>query len=385
MQLASRGSRVASFAVVLAVSLVTSIRFATTGAQTTDAPVADALDRYEVGEFDPAVRMLQGTLLRAGWFLTQTDAWIAATAPDDRARRTIIAAAFAIDVAWTANQSFSFVGSRWLDPDQAPRPPDPLTSPLFFPTAMGAIVPWAVGVWPEESPSLALDAAWWPAALGLLQQTGHWTKVRDLIARARVRAPSPRWRMVETVARVSRDVPAPRPDGRRDAVLFEEPLGSGALKRASAAVAAFDALRDDPDLGAEADLRAGHLEMRRRHWAEAFRRFDRARARTTDEFLIATASYFEGWVHEHEHRVADAIGAYRRAHAIAPTMRTVATLLAAQLYLTDARAEAYPILEAGLNADPAPVDWLIVLERADARFVPQHLVELRTALRRMLR
>jgi hypothetical protein len=49
--------------------------------------------------------------------------------------------------------------------------------------------------------------------------------------------------------------------------------------------------------------------------------------------------------------------------------------------MTEARAEAYVILDRGLNADPAPLDLLLVLERGDARFVPVYLHDLREALR----
>jgi hypothetical protein len=59
----------------------------------------------------------------------------------------------------------------------------------------------------------------------------------------------------------------------------------------------------------------------------------------------------------------------------------VSTLLAAQLFMTDARTEAYESLDRGLNADPAPLDLLLVLERGDARFVPARIQALREALR----
>lgn len=373
--------RVSFLAVAMAACLATSLQVAPGRAQVADPPVADALDRYEAGDFAAAVQMLADGRMRAGSFLPQCDAWIAASQPAEHVRRQIVAAAFAIDLVWTTTQNPSVTGFRRLDYDQAPVKSDPALSPLFFPTAIGAVVPWAIGQMPDAGSSAAVDTAWWPAAVGLLQQGAYWTKVHQNLARAQARAPGPRWRLIQAIALAYATVPPPRPEARRDDVLFEEPAGARALKHALEAIAVFDALQDDPALAAEADLRAGYLQMRRRQWAEAVRRFERTRARTTDPFLIATASYFEGWVHEHEHRAADAVAAYRRAHVIVPAMRTVSTLLAAQLYLTDARAEAYPMLESALNADPPPVDLLLVLERGDARLVPQYLAALREALR----
>jgi len=368
-------------AVAVVASLAAPTHVAPAPGQGSDPPIADALDLYAAGDYDAAIRLLKAGHTRAGAFVQQSDEWIAASLPAERTRRQIIAAAFAIDLVWTTTQDPSIAGSRRLDADKAGVHTDPLLSPLVFWSAIGAVVPWAMGQMPNTRSSPPIDAAWWPAAMGLLQHGGYWTKVGQALARAKARAPGPRWRLIEAVARAYVLAPPPRPEGRRDDVLFEEPAGSAALKHASETIAIFDALLDDPVVAAEAELRAGYVEMRRRHWAEAVRRFDRARTGTTDKFLVATACYFEGWVHEHEHRVAEAVAAYRRAHAIAPDMRTVSTLLAAQLYLTDDRAEAYPLLESALNADPPPVDLLLVLERGDARLVPGYLAALREALR----
>jgi hypothetical protein len=50
------------------------------------------------------------------------------------------------------------------------------------------------------------------------------------------------------------------------------------------------------------------------------------------------------------------------------------------LYLRNERTEAYAVLDQALNARPAPVDLLVMVERADARFVPDWLASIRKAL-----
>jgi tetratricopeptide (TPR) repeat protein len=343
-----------------------------------DLPVAGALDLYSTGDYDGALKLLPGARIRAKEFIDKANAWIdAAPADADRSRRRVVATTFAIDLM---SQNLGLRDSRRPDADKSAFKGDSSLAPMFFPSAIAAIVPWALDAMSKTSPRASIDSAWWPAALGLLQQGSFWTRTGNELPRARVRAPSSRWRLIGTLVEISDRVDPPRMESRRDDVLFLEPNGAAALKHASEAIVWLDALRNDPQLAPEIDLRAGYLEMRRRHWTEAMLRFERASLHTTDQFILATASYFEGWTHEQNRRTADAIQAYRRAHEYAPAMRNVSTLLAAQLYATGARDEAYSILERGLASNP-PEDLLLMLERGDARFLPQYLTELRRALR----
>jgi hypothetical protein len=61
-------------------------------------------------------------------------------------------------------------------------------------------------------------------------------------------------------------------------------------------------------------------------------------------------------------------------------MRNLATRLSALLFLRNERADAYAILDAALNARPAPLDLLVALERADGRFVSEWLASIRRDL-----
>ena len=100
----------------------------------------------------------------------------------------------------------------------------------------------------------------------------------------------------------------------------------------------------------------------------------------TEPFLIAVAEYFRGWLFEQIARPADAIVAYRRALELAPRTRSVATLLAAQLFLANERVEAYRILDDAFKAEPEPIDLVVQFERGLARLLPEYLARLREAL-----
>ncbi len=63
-------------------------------------------------------------------------------------------------------------------------------------------------------------------------------------------------------------------------------------------------------------------------------------------------------------------------------MRNLTTRLAALLYLRGERSESHELQGAALSARPALTDLMFVLDKADARFVPEQLASIRKALER---
>jgi len=230
-----------------------------------------------------------------------------------------------------------------------------------------------------------LERRLWLTAIGLAEDGHAWRRLeRDIQPLARRRLPNePRMHLAEVLAGTNLDLGPLRLRtslSGRD-VLRNEPMGSSATRPIPGAIRAFEPLLADASLAGEVELRIGYLELRRRNWSAALARFDAARSRASEPTLRAAADYFAGWVSEQLDRPDDAIAAYRRAVTIAPTMRNLATRLSALLYLRNERTEAYSVLDTALNARPASMDLMVVMERADARFVPEWLTSIRQALK----
>jgi tetratricopeptide (TPR) repeat protein len=224
----------------------------------------------------------------------------------------------------------------------------------------------------------------WLTAVSIAEDGHAWHRLKsEILPLARQRLPDePRLRLAEILARTNADLGSLR-EGigltRTSNVLKIEQLGSAA-GRIPQAIHAFEPLLGDTAFGGEIELRIGYLELRRGKWLDALARFDSARLKVTEPTLLAAVDYFAGWVYEQQGLEDRAITAYRRALVFAPTMRDLATRLSALLYLHNQREEAYAVLDQALNARPAPIDLLVAVERADARFVPDWLVSLRRAL-----
>ena len=341
--------------------------------------VRDAVALYARGDFSAAVRDLNTQGLKVAPFTGALDEWIATGDPNGLQQRRKVAAAFAIDASWAATRA---TWNNWEPGDSGQRKPE--LESLSEVSSQGLVAQWAVQQLPLTGVSDSLERMLWLSAIGLTEDSRGWHRLdREILPRARKRIPDePRVRLAEVLARTNQDLLLLRRMyfWSRD-ILRKETLGSSSTRPIPGAIRAFEPLLADPALSGEVELRIGYLELRRNSWSPALMRFDAARSKATDLTLRATADYFAGWVAEQLDREDDAIASYRRALAIAPTMRNLATRLSALLYLRNERAEAYALLDSALNARPAPIDLMVQMERGDARLVPGWLASIREALK----
>jgi tetratricopeptide (TPR) repeat protein len=348
--------------------------------------VRDAIALYSRGDFGTAVRDLDTQRLRVAPFTRALDEWIAEGDSAVRQQRRLVAAAFALDLNWAVTRTFRNRPQSNADPSTRTPPIDPEREPLSEYESQPLVAHWAVQQLPATGAPDSLERMLRLSAIALTEDGHAWHRLeRDILPSARKRLPDePRVRLAGVLARTNLDLGAlrnrPGTLGARD-VLRNETAGSAATRPIPAAIRAFEPLLSDASLAGEVELRIGYLELRRKNWPAALMHFEAARSKSSEPTIRAAADYFAGWVFEQLDRPDDAIAPYRRALAITPTMRNLATRLAALLYLRNERTEAYSVLDLALNARPAPLDLMVVMERADARFVPEWLASIREALK----
>jgi hypothetical protein len=359
---------------------------APTPAQTADPIAAAAADRYARGDHDGAVAALRKSRsLKVAELTTGLEHWIAAAEPGQRDTRRRFAAVFALDIVWQSKVPTFGHARTNLDPHGRVRPREPERVTVGSLLALGYIPRWSAQQFPVTGPVDPLERSFWLAAIGIIEEGSAWHLLQsDVLPLARRRLPGePRLVLADVLARTNRELGPLRltPFPRRDDLLADDDFPSSVTRRIPAAIRTFETLLEVPALAGEAELRMGYLEIRRRKWAEALSRLDRARGRLTEPILLATTDYLAGWIHEGRKDPDTAIAAYRRAHALVPTMNNLSLRLAALLFLGNARTEGYEILDAAFKVAEPPRDLLITLERADARFVEDHLTAMRASLK----
>jgi tetratricopeptide (TPR) repeat protein len=296
----------------------------------TRSATADALDRYVAGDYEKALTTLQ----RLGGFeMTHAEEWILSGGAPAIQKRRFIAALVALD----------YTASR------------PGLSPLLY--------EWGAKTLRESPEPQPFEQTWLRASIALAEGRGTWKLLTGIPATLGARPVLPvgvdpllgtghlayalsrfpddaRFKLARIVAVEAETSPPSAAitvattgkaivnDGIDAQVLsLEGPGGAGPATKLELAAEALNELVADADVGPEARLRRGYLQLRlgRRDRArEEFSRID-----TTDRFVSYLAHMFTGWSLAEDGQVDPAIAAYRRALGVVPHARSTSTLLAA--------------------------------------------------------
>ena len=349
------------------------------------------LDRYLAGRFPEVVEDLRGRpafddilegLRRDG------ERWIDAGGPSQRERRTLAAATFALEAARAG---------AWLDwkfIQQQPRVSfgdgnDLTVLNVLYWRAPPLLIEWGCQLLRRQEKPSPVERWWQLAALSVAQ-----------------RAEDPQFLIGDTkigLGRLAGEIGNTQDEIKHlDHVMERFPgemrfvLAQGIARDRDFpddAVQAYRALQEHPDVGGEALMRLGAMQMptgsgprlvmrgdavsRKGSPDEALTNLSRAEALTRDPYVVFLARYFTGRTFEQQRKFGDAEAAYRGAVAAVPHAQSATIALASLLFRDGRRAEAETLIADMLAAEPRPVDpWRIYIH-ADDRFWPQLIARLR--------
>jgi tetratricopeptide (TPR) repeat protein len=162
-------------------------------------------------------------------------------------------------------------------------------------------------------------------------------------------------------------------------------LGQGIARDrvwADDATQAYRAVESDVDVGGEALMRFGAMQMRLRRPAEALELFERALDVTRDPYVIFLAHYFSGQIYERQPDLKRAEASYRRAAGAVPHAQSATLALATLLARDERRAEAQRLVADMVGAAARPTDPWRRFVHADDRFWPLLIGRLRAEIAR---
>ena len=348
--------------------------------------VVEMLDSYKAGKFAAVVAELEGDidfkdLLKQ--LQDQGPAWIDAGGPDERERRELVAATFALEAARADEwREWKFI---WKQKQICASDAGPLAD-----SKGGCINPLGVLEW--KAPPLLIEWAcrrlrkdetprpierWWQlAALAVAQRSedGQFlvgdTSIGLGVGSGEILNAQLEIKHLEHVRKRF-------PEEMR--FVLAEGIARDRFWQDDA-MQAYGALYNDPVVGGEAMMRMGVMLVRMGRREDALKHFDRAESLTRDRYVIYLVKYFRGRIAESQRRNDDALEAYRAAVAAWPRAQSATLALASLLFQNGRRAEAQGLAAAMLEANPQPIDPWKEYVHADNRFWPLLVGKLRAEI-----
>ena len=388
-------ARLVALTLVLAACLA-AVRPTAQQPQTT----VDLLDRYAKGEFAEVVTKVAaleklGDLLKD---LKRDDvkAWLDAGGPDDRGRRELAAATFALEAARTDEwHEWKSIINNPIGPPNVYWMPPPL------------LIEWGCELLRKHEEPLPTEPLWQLAALSVAERgedTQFLIGFTELAPSPPPPAtggsatppgapgapgappaprPSPLDSLADEVANVNKQIehlnhvmarfPAEKRFVLGEALIRERPGPADAIKL-------YKSLLDDPDVGPEAAVRLGALYLRNGDLSNAIQQFDHAERSTRNPDLIYLARYHRGQALVKSKKDDEAIDAFRMALIARPASQSASSALAALLVKAERYSEAQALMKVLLDADPHRSDPNMEYMHGDDRFWPYWIGQLHAAI-----
>jgi len=364
----------------------------------------DLLDRYAKGEFADVIAKV-GALEKLTDLVKDlkgdnVKAWLDAGGPDDRNRRELAAATFALEAARTDEwREWKSIVNNPVGPPNVYWMPPPL------------LIEWGCELLRAHTEPLPIEQTWQLAAMSVAQRSedtqflvGFTELAPDALlppvggaapaaaaatagappaTPPQTAAPAPRVSALESgadeVANVNKQIahlnhvmarfPAEKRFVLGEALTRERTGPTDAIKL-------YTSLLEDPDVGAEAAVRLGAFHLRHGDVSNAIKRFDLAERLTRDPDLIYLARYHRGQALVTSKKEDEAIDAFHAALVARPASQSASTALAALLVKAERYGEAQALMKALLDAGPHRTDPNIEYMHGDDRFWPYWLDKL---------
>jgi tetratricopeptide (TPR) repeat protein len=339
----------------------------------------DALDRYLTGDYSRAIAVLQTV---GGFEVTHAETWILDDGDAAVPRRRLAAALVALEytaarpgmspglIEWGAKVMRQVPTGRFADPVRE-RPASPHSAEGIWLRASVALAEgrhaWALLTGPPSSLTAAAPPSTDPP--DPLTGNGH-------LSYAISRRPG------DAHLLLAKAVGAEVSTGRGGDLLLsssatQTPLtdrleadgiewsGSRAKHTQLLELAAgvLEPLVSHPEVGGEAHLRLGYIQLRLGQRARALEHLDAVPATTREDFARYLSHFFAAWTHGREGRSQIAIDRYRAALGIVPRARSASTLLAAELMRAGRMGEAEALVDEFFSKPPEggdPWKWYLL-------------------------
>ena len=351
-------------------AIAAALALAAGGAPFAQAPTALAmLDRYARGEFEGVAASLHEVEDFGGIYKdlrSEAPAWIDAGGPDDRARRRLAAATFALEASRAGELDDWKLVQNWMRLEN------------IYWHAPAQLLEWGCRLLRQDVVPEPIEHTWQLAALAVAERAEDFEFLIGSPWEARANTKDE----IEHLKHVAQRFPTERRFALGQGIAIEWRLFPSARRAGlREAQQVFESLLNDSAVGAEASMRLGVLRFRT-DVGPALPLLERADQSTSDPYVQYLARYFQGQALERERQPADAEAAYRAALDTIPRAQSATFALAALLAARGVRGEAAALIDDSLTVKPRPVDPWRTYAEADDRFWPDLIAKLRAEIQR---